>query len=99
LKKYHIKPFKNLLFPKSGIFNILIEKLKDNVENIYDISIIYKVNGNRVLTEFEILKAIDKPSFEINVKIKKYNINDFMNDPGLLYRIWSLKDKWIESYF
>jgi len=89
--------YKNLLSPKIGIYNILLENFKDEIRYIYDITAVYISNGERVLGELAILDALTKNTLKIYVDIKEYKLEDIVYNDNWLFERWKEKDLWIEN--
>lgn len=89
LKKNSIREYKNLLFPHSGIFSLLISKF-DEIKNIYDLTIVYKLKDKRLLGEYEILSNLSNPNLEININLDRYENKNI--DELWLYKLWEKKD-------
>jgi hypothetical protein len=89
--------YNNTLLPNIGIYNLLTAQLKNDIKNIYDISVVYTLNGKRITGELNILDAIYDKEFRIDVKIKEYPIKEALDDPYWLFKLWDKKDDWISS--
>lgn len=89
LKKNSIRECKNLLFPYSGIFNLLISKFEE-IKNIYDLTIIYKLKDKRLIGEYEILFNLSNPNLEIIINLDRYKNKNI--DELWLYKLWEKKD-------
>jgi hypothetical protein len=88
--------FKFLLFPHSGIFSLLISKF-DEIKNIYDLTIVYKLKDKRLIGEYEILSNLSNPNLEIIINLDKYenrNIYELW-----LYKVWEKKDTLISKFY
>jgi len=95
--KLNIDKFNNLLFPNIGALNLIIDKLRNSIDSIYDFSISYKdKSNNRIFDELNILDKLAKNDLEVNVKIDRYNIDDVIKDKYWLFKIWKEKDLWID---
>lgn len=95
--KLNIDKFNNLLFPNIGALNLIIDKLQNSIDSIYDFSISYKdKSNNRVFDELNILDKLAKNDLVVNVKVDRHNIKDVMKDKYWLFKIWKEKDLWIE---
>jgi len=93
-----IDNFENLLIPKIGAYNLIINKLKDQIKNIYDFSISYTDNNNkRIYNEEVILDHLAKNDLKIDVKINRYDVNQVIKDPYWLFKIWKDKDQWLNE--
>lgn len=68
------KKYENVLFPKSGIFNLLLKNFNGQLETLLDLTIIYTKNGKRLLGEKNIFKCIADDDFRIIVHIDKYKL-------------------------
>lgn len=86
--------YQNLLNPKTGIFNLLINKIPE-IKYIYDLNIIYKIKNKRLIGDYEIIMNLVNPDFEIIVQVNKYLNKNLDND--WLLKNWDLKDKWINN--
>ena len=93
LETINIRPYKNLLFPYSGIFNLLLENIQFN--NIYHFTIVYKLGNKRLSGEKNILYNIAKPNFRIIVSISKTKSSNITKN--WLYKNWELSDKLIDK--
>jgi len=93
-----IDNLENLLFPNIGAYNLIINKLKNQIENIYDLSISYTNNkGKRIYNEEVLLDHLAKNDLKINVKIDSYDVNQVIKDPYWLFKIWKQKDQWLNE--
>ena len=90
LKNNSIREYKNLLFPFSGIFNLLISKFFLEIKNIYDLTIIYKLKDKRLIGEYEILFNLSNPNLEIIINLDRYENKNI--DELWLYKLWEKKD-------
>jgi len=94
-----IDKFDNLLFPHIGAYNLIINKLKNQIKNVYDISILYQNNeGERIINEEVLLDHLARNDLKINIKIEHHNIEKVIKDPYWLFKIWKKKDEWINSF-
>ena len=97
-KILEIENFYNLLFPNIGAYNLIINKLKNKIKNIYDISISYTDNNNkRIHNEEVILDHLARNNLKINYKVDRYDINQIIKDPYWLFKIWKKKDQWLNE--
>ena len=93
-----IDNLENLLFPNIGAYNLIINKLKNQIENIYDLSISYTDKKNkRIYNEEVLLDHLAKNDLKINVKIDRYDVNQVIKDPYWLFKIWKQKDQWLNE--
>jgi hypothetical protein len=93
-----IDNFENLLFPNIGAYNLIINKLKDQIINIYDFSISYTNNNNkRIYNEEVLLDHLAKNDLKIDVKIDRYDVNQVIKDPYWLFKLWKQKDQWLNE--
>lgn len=78
LKKSNIeKEFNNLLYPKTGIFNVIMKNMFDELEFLYDITTIYKINNKRLYgNELKILYNLFHPDFKLYINIEKYSLKN-----------------------
>lgn len=96
--KLEIEKFNNLLFPNIGAFNLVIDKLGNSIDSVYDFSISYKdKNGNRVFDELNILDKLTNNDLTVNVKVEKHSIENVSKDRYWLFKIWKKKDFWLEN--
>ena len=94
-----IDKFDNLLFPHIGAYNLIINKLKNQIKNVYDISILYQNNqGKRIINEEVLLDHLARNDLKINIKIEHHNIEKVIKDRYWLFKIWKKKDEWINSF-
>ena len=89
-KKYGQK-YKNVLAPKSGLFQLLIKGMR--FKHVYSIDILYKLKNRRLSGEKDILTHMADPDFTIVVQLHKTDIT--MINEEWLYKEWLRKDKWI----
>jgi hypothetical protein len=68
--------WQQVLFPKTGIFNFLIDNMKEEIKNIYDISCVYLLDGKRIHGEKNIIGNIHNKNFKVMVKMKHYSMSD-----------------------
>ena len=73
----------------SGIFNLLISKFEE-IKNIYDLTIIYKLKDKRLIGEYEILFNLSNPNLEIIINLDRYENKNI--DELWLYKLWGEKD-------
>jgi len=66
--------YENLLFPKSGLFNLILKEFDRDIKTLMDLTIIYTKNGKRLLGEKNIFKSIMDDDFRIVVHIDKYKL-------------------------
>ena len=91
LNNININDYKHVIFPHNGIFNLLIENF--NIEYIYHINILYKINNKRLIGEWDILTNLANPKLEIIVSFNQFN--NYRIDPFWLYHRWNWTDNWI----
>ena len=89
------KKFQHLLDPKIAVFNLLISKIHE-IKYIYNISIIYKLNNERLIGERHITYNLLNPNLKIIVQIDKI-FNKKNIDNNFLHNLWIDKDKIIEN--
>jgi len=69
--------FDQTIIPYDGAFNLLIEKLQDDIEYIYDVTTIYTINNKRIYgNEWKILSNLFNSNFKIHVNIEKYSLEN-----------------------
>ena len=66
--------YENVLFPKSGLFNLILKEFDRDIKTLMDLTIIYTKNGKRILGEKNIFKSIMDDDFRIVVHIDKYKL-------------------------
>ena len=76
-----------MLEPKNGIINSLLEKME--YENIYDITICYRIGNKKLIGEKDIILNMLNPKLSIQIIIKKISNNFDINE------LWDIKDKLI----
>lgn len=78
LKKCNIvNGYNNLLYPKTGIFNYIMEEMSDNLEYIYDITTIYTVKNKRIYgNEWNMINYLFHPNFKVYINIEKYSLGN-----------------------
>ena len=90
--------FNNLLFPNIGAFNLIINKLSNELDYIYDFSITYRdKDKNRVFNEENVVLNLADNNLNVNVKIRKYSVKEVIKDPYWLFKLWSEKDIWYDT--
>ena len=89
-KKYG-KNYKNVLAPKSGLFQLLIKGMR--FKHVYSIDILYKLKNRRLSGDKDILFHMADPDFTIVVQLHKTDITKINEE--WIYSEWIRKDKWI----
>ena len=90
-QKIYGQNYKNVLAPKSGLFQLLIKNMR--FKHVYSLDIVYKLKNRRLTGEKDILTHLTDPDFTILVQLHKTDIT-LINDEWL-YAEWGRKDKWI----
>ena len=89
----HVDPYTHVVFPSNGIFEMLIDRVAPDY--VYDVSIIYKCNGRRLIGEKDILLNIHRDGVEIIVELKRDERSAL--NRNWLYRTWGAKDAWLNA--
>lgn len=91
--KFHIRELKNLMYPHSGIFNLIKNNIK--IENIYHLTIVFKIKNKRLVGEKEILSNLSNSNLQIIVSMSKTNNKNI--DDLWLFKRWENSDNLIDK--
>jgi len=93
---------KHLLLPRTTGFNASLEKLRESSPVVYDVTIAYRgydgvIEPSRPLTLPLLWKMLRKPR-EIYLRIKKYSMEEVLQDASWLDKQWAEKDRALSHF-
>jgi len=107
-KKKGVLPFDNVLYPRSGAIIGAIKALKDKLDAVYDITVMYNQtydNHRQIrLAAPTMTEYLQGQMNELHIDIRRIGINEIPSETNeqisnWLYQRFSLKDKLLKNFY
>ena len=91
-----VEPYRHVLFPSNGIFEMLFQQYRPDY--LYDVTILYRLNGRRLVGEIDIFRNLHREGATIDVRLRRFALAKQGQDGyNWLYQLWEQKDAYLQG--